>query len=58
VVYVMLAVSFVMSSIGLLGLHYEVPGYVMFAGFMGLFTLYFLVMMRAWRVAKILRNGV
>ncbi|MEA3413472.1 MAG: hypothetical protein U9R74_18340, partial [Pseudomonadota bacterium] len=58
VVYVMLAVSFVMSSIGLLGLHFEVPEYVMFAGFMGLFTIYFFTLMRAWRVAKVIRREV
>jgi len=56
VVYVVLAVSFVMSSIGLLGLYFEVPENVMFAGFMGLFALYFLTLMRAWRVAKVIRR--
>lgn len=54
-VSVMLLLAVTFGMIGLLGEYFGIPDGVMFWSFIGLFTLYFFVMMHAWKAMKWVR---
>ena len=55
---IILAVTAVTTLIGLGGLYGGVPEAVMFYGFLGLFALYFLTIMRAWKLRRFIRRSI
>ncbi|MCW8840375.1 MAG: undecaprenyl/decaprenyl-phosphate alpha-N-acetylglucosaminyl 1-phosphate transferase [Gammaproteobacteria bacterium] len=55
-VTVMLLLAITLGMVGLLGEFFGIPDGVMFWSFIGLFTLYFFVMMHAWKAMKWLRS--
>jgi UDP-GlcNAc:undecaprenyl-phosphate GlcNAc-1-phosphate transferase len=54
-VTVMLLLAMTFGMVGLLGEFFGIPDGVMFWSFIGLFTLYFFVMMHAWKAMKWVR---
>jgi len=55
-VTIMIGVSLLFAGIGVAGWLLEVPEYVMFYGFMSLFGLYLIGVLRAWKLMKLLRR--
>lgn len=53
---IIVGITVITSLIGLAGLYGGISEAVMFYGFLGLFALYFLAIMRAWRVRRFIRR--
>jgi UDP-GlcNAc:undecaprenyl-phosphate GlcNAc-1-phosphate transferase len=51
----MYGLALVLAFVGLAGLYAGIPEWVMFYGFMALFSLYFWAIMHAWKVMKFVR---
>lgn len=56
-VLLIVLISFLMGFIGLAGWYYKVPEYVMFYAFALIFSIYYLAMSYAWRLAKFFRQS-
>lgn len=56
--FILVALSFLGMSFGLLGLYYQISEFTLFIGFLALFALYFNGMQHAWKVMRFLKWSI
>lgn len=57
-VTILTSIAFIFALTGIAGLYLGIPEYIMFYAFLGLFTIYFLMMVRTWSTLKFLGRDI